>query len=490
MTGASVMALEMAASRLLAPYFGTSQIVWANLIGLILIGLSLGYAYGGRLADRRPEPRLLYGLVLAAGVYQALIPLFARPILSAMIGGWFGTPATIIVASFAAILLVFLPPVFALATVSPFAVRLATRDVTESGRVAGGLYAASTLGSIVGTFVPAFVTIPFLGTKETILLFAALQIAVAAWRLGRARHALWLLVPAAVAAATPGVVKPVAGLLFEDDTLYQYVQVVQQGDERLLVINEGGGIQSIYNPHSVLTGLYTDNFAVLPFLARPAEARPERALVIGSAGGTIFRIWDRLVRPRVPMEMWGVEIDPVIARLGPRFFGLRGDEAHVIIGDGRVALARFREPLDLVVVDAYSNQLYIPFQLSTREFFAEVRSRLAPNGFMALNVNAIGDRAALLLAFERTVADAFPYAYVAKVRGPFNYLIVGSQRPLRLEALDGIRDDAALAPLASELRATLKPARGAGGLLLTDDRAPVEYLTNAMVLRAVREDLR
>ncbi|MBE3589800.1 MAG: fused MFS/spermidine synthase [Firmicutes bacterium] len=480
----------MAASRLLAPYFGTSQLVWANLIGLILIGLSLGYAYGGRLADRRPEPRLLYGLVLAAGVYQALIPLLARPVLSAMLGGWFGTPVTVIAASFAAILLIFLPPVVILAMVSPFTIRLATKDVAESGRVAGGLYAASTLGSIAGTFVPAFLTIPFLGTKETIFLFAALQIAVAAWRLGRPLHALWLLVPAAAAALTPGVVKPVAGLLFEDDTLYQYVQVVEEGGERLLVINEGGGIQSVYDPHHLLTGLYTDSFAVLPFLARPAGPRPERALVIGSAGGTLFRIWDRLVRPRLPMEMWGVEIDPVVASLGPRYFGLRGDEARVVVADGRVALARFREPFDLVVVDAYANQLYIPFQLSTREFFAEVRRRLAPQGLLALNVNATGDDAPLLLAFERTVADVFPYTYVAKVRGPLNYMVLGAARPLDLRPLEELRGSGDLAPLAAELQAALRPADGSGGILLTDDRAPVEYLTNAMVLSAVRRSIR
>lgn len=524
-TGASVMELEMAASRLLAPYFGTSQIVWANLIGLILIGLSLGYLLGGRLADRRPDGRLMCAIVLAAGVYEALLPLFSRPILAAMTGGWFGTPVTVILASFAAILAVFLPPVAALATVSPFAIRLATREVEQSGRVAGALYAASTAGSILGTFVPAFLTIPFLGTRETIALFAALQVATAAWGLalgaGRGPRRfgpfLWLLVPALAYGALPGVTKPVPGLLFEAETFYQYVQVVRQGGANLLVVNEGGGIQSIYEPGRDFTGLYTDDYALLPFLARPrgAPARPERAVVLGSAGGTILRLWDRIARPFVPMELEGVEIDPVVARLAAPYFGFRPGSAAVTVGDARVVLDRSRETYDLVVVDAYSHQLYIPFQLTTVEFFRSVRAHLAPGGFLALNVNASSPEDPLMLAFERTLLAAFPHVYVAKVRGPLNFLLVGALEPVSLAPLRAIAEDglAALArplegagagvpadldgeavrALAAELLAAWRPV-DAGlarrGVLLTDDRAPVEYLTNAMVVRAIEEALR
>lgn len=506
-TGASVMALEMSASRLLAPYFGTSQIVWANLIGLILIGLAIGYLLGGRLADRRPDARIMYGIVLVAGLYQALVPIFSRPILAAMTGGWFGTPVTVILVSFAAILLVLLPPVLALATVSPFAIRLATRDVAASGSVAGGLYAASTAGSIVGTFAPAFFTIPFLGTRATIVLFAALQIAAAGWGLARTAggdrrraggwgHFLWLLVPAGALALASGAIKPQTGLLFEDDSLYQYVQVVRQGGANLLVINEGGGIQSIYDPRRDFTGLYTDDYAVLPFLAAPSAQRPVRVLVIGSAGGTLFRLWDRRVRPLLPLDLHGAEIDPVVASLGPRYFGLRGDEARVAIGDGRVVLDAYPGTLDLVVVDAYSHQLYIPFQLSTVEFFRAVRRHLEPGGLVALNVNAQGPDDPLLLSFERTLRDVFPFTYVAKVRGELNYLVAGAARPVSLAPLEGLAVSAdrtgEMAVVARELVRAWRPVDGraaARGMILTDDRAPVEYLTNAMVLRAVKQAL-
>ncbi|MBT9259726.1 MAG: fused MFS/spermidine synthase [Clostridiales bacterium] len=494
-TGASIMELEMSASRLLAPYFGTSQLVWANLIGLILIGLSAGYWLGGKLADRYPRLEVLLGIVLFAGAYQALIPLFARPILKLMIGGWFGTPITVILLSFAAILLIFLPPTVALATASPYAIRLATRSVQTAGEVAGNLYAASTFGSIVGTFLPAFVTIPFLGTRWTLILFAGLQMAIALYGLRRGRLLTALLaVPLLGVLGAAGAEKPVPGLRFEGESFYQYVQVVEEKGTYYLVINEGGGIQSLYRPGAFFTDFYADNFTVLPFLV---EARPEKILVIGSAGGTLFRLWDRLVGPVIPLEMEGIEIDPLVASLGPRYFGLRGDEAKVRIGDGRVVLAASGERYDLIVVDAYSNQLYIPFQLTTREFFMEAQAHLRPGGILALNVNAVDDQAPLLEAMKATLASVFPHTYVAKVRGPYNYLLVGAEDPVDLRGLaEEVKAMALSSPseemrsyahelyqVALELEQAFTPYRDGKGLILTDDRAPVEYLTHAMIVK-------
>ncbi|MDI3269377.1 MAG: fused MFS/spermidine synthase [Bacillota bacterium] len=494
-TGASIMELEMSASRLLAPYFGTSQLVWANLIGLILIGLSAGYWLGGKLADRHPRLEVLLGIVFAAGAYQALIPLFARPVLNLMIGGWFGTPITVILLSFAAILLIFLPPTIALATASPYAIRLATRSVETAGQVAGGLYAASTFGSIVGTFLPAFVTIPFLGTRWTLILFAALQMVIALYGLkGRRLLAAFLLVPFLGVLGAAGAEKPVPGLQFEGDSFYQYVQVVEEGGTYYLVVNEGGGIQSLYRPGAFFTDFYADNFTVLPFLV---DARPEKVLVVGSAGGTLFRLWDQLVKPAIPMEMEGIEIDPLVASLGHRFFGLRGDEAKVHIGDGRVVLAATQERYDLIVVDAYSNQLYIPFQLTTKEFFTAAKDHLEKGGILALNVNAVNQEAPLLEAMKTTLASVFPYTYMAKVRGPYNYLLVGAKEPLSVEGLaQKVREMALSSPsedmrihaqdlyqVAWELEKAWVPYRDGKGLLLTDDRAPLEYLTHVMIMK-------
>ncbi|MBA2297937.1 MAG: fused MFS/spermidine synthase, partial [Actinobacteria bacterium] len=144
--GTGSLATEIAASRLLAPYFGSSTIVWSNLIGIVLAGLALGYFLGGRLADRRPEPRLLGLIVLAAAVWVAVTPFVARPFLDATVSSLDDASAGAVIGSFFAVLLLFAPAVVLLGMVSPFAIRLAISDVATAGAVAGRFYALSTGG--------------------------------------------------------------------------------------------------------------------------------------------------------------------------------------------------------------------------------------------------------------------------------------------------------------------------------------------------------
>ncbi len=482
-TGTAVMALEMAASRFLAPYFGTSLPVWANLIGLILIALSAGYYVGGRLADRLPDGRVLANVVVAGGVFATLVPLAGQGIFRFMASGITDTPVPQVVASFVAILLVFFPPVFLLAFVSPFAIRLATFQVAKSGQVAGNLYAFSTLGSIIGTFVPAFVTIPFIGTRETILISAALLIATGAFGPGRRARLLWLFLPLAVYFVGPPVVKPVPGLVYERETPYQFVQVVTQGSDRFLIVNEGGGIQSVFNAESILTGMYYDYYLPLPLLR---AGQDKNVLVLGAAGGTILRQYYTVLGNRYHLDLTGVEIDPVVASLGPLYFGLDPDRVHVVIADARPWLAASQARYDIIIVDAYSHQMYIPFQLTTREFFASVKQHLRPGSLVALNVNAVSPESSLLLAIERTVAAVFPYTYQVPVPGSYNYVVIGTDQPVDASGL-GELDGTILASVAKTLAAGLTPAGRTQGLLLTDDRAPVEFLTDQMIWQVLPE---
>ncbi len=194
--GTGTLAVEISASRLLAPYYGSSTIVWANLIGLVLLALALGYWLGGKLADRRPDPRLLGRLVLGAGVYVAALPFVTAPILDVAARGLDQLSAGAVVGSFFATLVLFAPPVFVLGMVAPFALRLALDTVGSAGQVAGRLYAISTAGSLVGTFLSALVLIPLVGTSRTFVGFALGVTVVGALGL---RHR-WLAVPTAVAA--------------------------------------------------------------------------------------------------------------------------------------------------------------------------------------------------------------------------------------------------------------------------------------------------
>ena len=228
LAGTGTMATEIAASRLLAPYYGSSTIVWANLIGLVLASLALGYWIGGRWADRRPSARLLGYIVLTGAAMVAIVPFLARPFLEISVRGIDTVSAGAVVGSFFAALFLFAPPVVMLGMVTPFAIRLATTSVAVAGAVAGRIFALSTAGSLVGTFVPALVTIPLLGTRRTLLLAATILAAAATLVLPR-RYLVAPLILLIAFAFPAGVVKPRSGLIHERESRYQFIQVVERG---------------------------------------------------------------------------------------------------------------------------------------------------------------------------------------------------------------------------------------------------------------------
>jgi spermidine synthase len=474
--GIGTLATEIAASRLLAPYFGSSTIVWANIIGLILLYLSVGYWLGGKVADRRPDPRLLGSFVLVAALVIAATPFIARPILDLALEGLDAVDVGAVVGSFFAALALFAVPITLLGVVAPFAIRLALADVGEAGTVAGRLYALSTVGSILGTFVSAIVTIPLLGTQRTMIGSAALLVFAAAlllglrWQLVTVCLAALLLVPAAT-------IKPSDGLIHESESAYQYVQVVEREDgSRALRLNEGVAVHSVWNRDAVLTGGVWDTFLIVPELVpRPVE----RMLVIGNAGGTIARAFGELY-PEVRID--GVEIDPEVSEAGRRYLGL-GDNPNleVIDADGRPYLQLTDERYDLIVVDAY-HQPYIPFYLATEEFFALARERLNPGGVLALNVAGVPGDERLSDAIGTTLLAAFPQAWRWKPLR-FNELMLAFDRRARREELLGRVDDAhpLLRPLLTLFEPGVEEVR-ATGEPLTDDRAPVEWLTDRMII--------
>jgi spermidine synthase len=479
--GTGTLATEIAASRLLAPYFGSSTIVWANIIGLILVYLSLGYWLGGKVADRRPEPRLLGGMILAAAGAIAVTPFVARPILDLALRGLDAVSVGAVVGSFFAALALFALPVTLLGAVSPFAIRLALEDVGEAGTVAGRLYALSTVGSIVGTFLSAIVTIPLVGTQRTMLGSAALLVLAAALLLGT-RWQLLTLITVGLLFIPAGRIKASEGLLFETESPYQYVQVVERSDgSRALRLNEGVAVHSVWYRSSVLTGGEWDMFLLVPpLLDRPVE----RMLVIGNAGGTIARAYGELY-PEVQID--GVEIDPEVSEAGRRYLGL-GDNPKltVITADGRPYLELTDERYDVIVVDAY-RQPYIPFYLTTKEFFQTAREHLEPGGMLALNVAAVPGDESLSRAIGSTVLAAFPQAWRWKPLR-FNELLLGLDRPVaRDDLLRSVEDvPGRISSLVPLFRRGLEPVAQTDRPL-TDDRAPVEWLTDRMIIDYIAE---
>jgi predicted membrane-bound spermidine synthase len=396
--GACALATEMAGARLLAPYFGTSNLVWANVIGLILLYLSVGYWLGGRLADRRPSAEALGRVVLVAAVAIAALPFLARPLFGAAADAFDRLSAGAYIASFFGTMLMFAIPVTALGAVAPWAIRLAVRDVSEAGTVSGRLYALSTIGSIVGTFIPVLVLIPWIGTQRTLILAAALLALGAAPALPRRA----LVAPAALAAlllVPPGVVKGATDgtLVFEGESAYQYVQVVRKpSGDVVLHLNEGWAVHSVLPARGPLTGGYWDAFLALPLL----DGAPRgRLAVLGNAGGTVANLY-AAAWPDVAVD--GVEIDPLVTEAGRRWLGMSNPRLTVHTADARFWLRGTRGPFDAIVVDAY-RQPYIPFHLVSQEFFELTRDRLAPEGVVAINIGTPPGRTKVVVRIAQTI---------------------------------------------------------------------------------------
>lgn len=484
-TGAAVLSIELTASRLLAPYFGTSIFVWANLIGIVLVSLSVGYWFGGKLADRKPELRLLLLIVLTAGVATALVPLVSRAIAGTVLRAVSGFDVALVAGSFLATLILFTVPVLLLGMVSPFAIRLATTDVAKAGNAAGAIFAFGTLGSVVGAFGSAFGTVPNWGSRETFLLSSFLLILISAVGLKKWWPYLFLFVPIAVYALVGGAgLKPLTNIVAERESAYQYLQVVDEGDgTRTLRVNDGIGVQSVYDPNSPRVGKYFDYFALLPYF-RP-EKRSQTVLNIGHAAGTITRQLDELVRKDFDLTITGVEIDREATELARQYFDLGKQNITVVNADGRVSLERSDKRYDAIIVDAYSQQIYIPFHLSTREFFELTRNHLEPDGIVSININAITRDTPLLQAFLATLAEVFPNVYVQHVSEGYNYFVFASMSSIDFSAFQQAVASSSYSDIGETLPETVERIEHPTGLVFTDNRAPVELMTESMIFRII-----
>jgi spermidine synthase len=419
---------------------------------------------------------LLGQIVLASAVFVAVIPFVASPFLDVTVEGLDETSAGAVIGSFLAVLLLCAPPVVLLGMVSPFAIRLAVSSIATAGQVAGRLYALSTAGSLLGTFLPALVLIPAIGTQRTFLVVAAILAGSACFLLG----ARYLVVAAGLAALVlipPGAIKGRDGLLHEETSYQQYIQVVQEDDgRRLLYLNEGIAVHSVWRRNTVLTGGVWDSFLALPPLLGHDL---ERVAILGNAAGTTARALG-VYYPNAEID--GVELDPAVTRVGRRYFGLDDNPLLTVHdADARPFLRSTDERYDLIVVDAY-HQPYVPFYLATREFFRLVRDRLAPGGIVALNVATVPDDRRLMTAIGTTLRAELPQVMEWPVLR-FNTLVLGLSKPLapaelRRRLRSGPDELAPLRDLLAQQARPLTPS----GRAWTDDRAPVEWVTDRMIV--------
>jgi spermidine synthase len=477
--GISTLGAEIAAARLLAPFFGASTIVWANTIGVVLVALSIGYWYGGKLGDRYPDAHRLSFVVVVGAVLLTLIPFIAQPFFKVAISALDEIEAGAFVGSLFAVLFLVAIPLAVLGTVSPWAIRLSVDEVENAGAVAGRLYAISTVGSLLGTMISALVLIPFAGTQRTFIAFGVMLALVGA--LGLPRR--YLVVPALIAAtlAIPvGTIKSTENgeVIFEKDSEHQYIRVISEPDgDRRLELNEGLATHSLYKPGSYLTGGEWDAFLVLPLAG--LDEPPERVAILGNAAGSTARAYGHYW-PGTQVD--GVEIDPELSQVGYDYFDMGSNpDLTVYSEDARPWLRRSEGGYDAIFVDAY-RQPYLPFYLATKEFFQLAHDRMRPGGVLVVNAGHPEESDELETALGGTMGAVFPHVMRAPIEAT-NTMLVASDAPLSPEKM---RQAAADKPVEFSNLAALK-ASSLGppfpsDTVYTDDRAPVEWLIDRAII--------
>jgi len=494
-SGVSVMAVELGASRLLAPYFSSSQIVWTIIIGTIMIAMALGNLYGGRAADKDPDPARLYRRILIAAVWIAAIPVVGKYIILAVSGLLVLAVNTnfLIIAAFVSCMLIFVFPLFLLGTVTPCLVRATVESLDEGGRTVGRLGACNTIGSILGTFLPTFVTIPTVGTSVTFLIFGGILLVIA---LAFFISAGLMKKAGPIAASVLFVLCVIFGrnnsfafwennLVYEGESVYNYLQVKEDPQRVILSTNVLFGVQSVAMKEGGLTGLYYDYALAAPVMADRAE--PLSVLVLGNGSGTFA---SQCLEFFEGSSAEGVEIDGKISELASRYFAMP-DAVKVTEYDGRAYIQKVDTKYDVIMVDAYQD-ITIPFQMSTVEFFTLVRDHLKEDGVMVVNLSMHSDGELSINHYLcDTIASVFPHVMTADVPYTTNrelFAMTGKDPAARLEQGMQRISDPALSAMMQTVRAALKPY-SAESHILTDDKAPVEVLGMRMIDGLIQEEL-
>lgn len=495
--GMSVMAVELGASRLLAPYFSSSQIVWTIIIGTIMIAMALGNIYGGRTADKNPDPARLYGRMIIAAVWIAAIPVVGKYIIlgiSALL--IFSVSSNfLIIAAFGACMIIFVFPLFLLGTVTPSLVKYTVDSLDDSGKTVGMLNASNTIGSIIGTFVPTFVTIPAVGTSVTFLIFAGILLLLAlvyfiSMRTKKKRVVVGtlLFVLCCVLCGSGSFAFWETDLVYEGESVYNYLQVKEDENRVILSTNVLFGVQSVLKKDDSLSGMYYDYAMAAPVMAGAEKKDSLDVLILGMGTGT-FATQCRRYFDHVDVD--GVEIDEKITGLAREYFELP-EEVRVTTYDGRAYLNVINKKYDVILVDAYQD-ITIPFQMSSVEFFSEVRAHLKEDGVMAVNMNMRGEEEGNINQYlADTISGVFQKVYTIDVEGSTNRLLYAFDSDDVLTVFrSGISDtgDEELTALMRKIQKDMRRYH-AGNYVLTDDKAPVEVLGMRVIDSLIQEEVK
>ena len=494
--GMSLMAVELGASRLMAPYFSSSQIVWTIIIGTIMIAMALGNIFGGRWADRDPNPDKLYRRIIIAACWISLIPVLGKYVILGISGLLIFTVShnLLVIAAFVTCTVIFVFPLFLLGTVTPSLVKYTMDSLEDNGRVVGKLNASNTIGSIIGTFVPTFISIPAVGTSITFLIFGGILLALSIIYFTSPFSDMKKAHPSKI--MVTGIVIFIISIILghnnsfafwesdikvEDESVYNYIKVTEDNRNVILSTNVLFGVQSVYPKTGGLTGMYYDYAMAAPYMAGLKEKDELDVLILGMGTGTYatqcLRYYDN-------MNFEGVEIDEKIANLAGEYFGLP-ESVKVTKYDGRAYLNAVDTKYDVIMVDAYQD-ISIPFQMASVEFFTMVRDHLEDDGVMVVNMNMRGTEDGNINQYlSDTISSVFSEVYTVDIPNYTNRELFAGKDPKMMERFQdniNIEKNMTLAGLMTKVNDSLIKYVP-GDRIMTDDKAPVELLS----MRAIDE---
>ena len=494
--GMCTLAIEFVTSRVIQIILGTSNLVWANVIGLVLLFLTLGYFIGGRLADKNPKPSLFYSLITIAGCSAVFSLLLTSTLLRATASVLATAEAGPLVVAMITVTMAMAIPVTILGCISPFAIRLAVNNVGDAGSVSGKIYAISTLGSLAGTYASVLYVIPTAGSRVAAVIFGSILILtgiIGILRFQGSKRVLVLpvlLIPF-IYIWVGGKIKDTPRQIYETESAYNYIQVIKKENGCVsLQLNESASEHSAYCPDKVVDFSTFMMSAMAVFFTPVSDFDKdnliESALIVGSAAGTQADIYNHLFGD---IEIDGIEIDPKILEVGSKYFAM--DEIPnftTYVGDGRYVLNTLDKQYDQIVIDAYKPP-YIPWHLTTVEFFEEAKARLTERGTVTLNVLVLAKDYTFVEAVTATLLEVFASVHTVQVT-PFNVMLVATQTETKFNDMNTNRMrlaypiDPNMKKLITRTLAGKRKTR-ASDVIFTDEVAPVEPMIDSMMLRQV-----
>jgi len=486
MAGFVVLSLEILGFRLFAPYFGFSVYVSGSLITMVLVALSGGYYLGGKLADRHPELQFLYNWIMIAAAYLVLITLTYKKILA------YFAPYSPVFGTVISTIIIFAFPMIVLSMVSPFLVKVLIKksNTQKVGEIVGNISAVSTIGSIVGTVVTTFIFVPELGSKATLIIcdLSLFTISIIYLLSRETRYLFAFILPILLLFSHFAGSRSEANLIFEKESVYNLVRVIKEEDSYILQLNDKKNLQSLftsdYSSKKIFTGHYFDLLNVAPVIANGRDI-----LILGLGGGTSANQLSTIF----PSSIEAVEIDPVVVEVAEKYFSIKkvNPDLKVHVIDARTYLHKTNRKYDVIEVDMFHGGFYIPFYVSTKEFFEQVKDHLNDNGVMIMNVltsdTEKGDE--LYHYIGNTMRRVFDQVFAIKaVKSKSNAIMIATKEEMSLlELQKRIRQSPFIENEAMKLILNYaidnviiydyNPAYG----IFTDDRAPIERVTYSIL---------